>query len=269
MTLALCWSIYSLELRKVFSYRVDFWVKFLAGLAIDVTVAWFLWRAVFEARGAAEIGGYTFAGMFLYSVVAPLVTRVASGPDFGNISVDIYDGSLTRYIVYPMNFFVYKVIVHLVQSTMALLQLGMVFAGYLLVFGAPEGMSITPASLAMGVAANLLAAYLYFSCLAAIELTAFWFDTVWNLNAIFRFTTKILGGGFLPLALFPAAVEKALLLLPFNFMIYFPIRSYFGQVPFAEWCAGMALGGFWALALTGGYLLVWRKGSLQYTGVGI
>jgi ABC-2 type transport system permease protein len=269
MTLSLCWNIFSLELRKAFSYRVDFWIKFLVTLAIDVCVAYFLWSAIYAAQSEQTIGGFTFFGMLLYSILAPLVARAAAGADFGSVSSDIYQGSLTRYIVQPVNYFVYKAIGHLVATTMAVFQLLIVLSLFFYFAGVPAETHFTPASLAMGVFANLVAAYLYFAFLTFVELTAFWFDNVWNLGTILRMMIRLLGGGFVPLSLFPKAAEQVLLVLPFNFIVYFPIKSYLGQISFEDWLAGISLAVVWGLVITGGYVAVWKKGQRTYTGVGI
>ena len=112
--------VFSLELRKAFSYRSDFWANFVGVVLTELGVAYFLWRAIFAVRQVDSIGGYTFRGMVLYYLLVPLFTRLMRGNEQGYMSNDIYDGSLSRYLVYPVSFLGSKYLSHLSEAAIAL-----------------------------------------------------------------------------------------------------------------------------------------------------
>jgi ABC-2 type transport system permease protein len=76
------------------------------------------------------------------------------------------------------------------------------------------------------------------------------------------------GGAIIPLSFFPQILQKILLLLPFPFLIYLPMRIYLGKIPIdyvpmeflkeVGWIAGFALLNF----------LIWKKGIRQYVAMG-
>ena len=107
-SLRLALQVVSIELRRTFTYRFEFWFRFLGTLFANITLAYFLWKAIFAQTGAAEIEGYTFPAMVLYYVLVPLVINVTRTQESGSIGGEIYTGTLTRYLVFPMSFFVYK-----------------------------------------------------------------------------------------------------------------------------------------------------------------
>ena len=73
----------------------------------------------------------------------------------------------------------------------------------------------------------------------------------------------------LPLSFFPDWTLAVLRWLPFPYLYSAPVRTLMGEVAPSEWIFGLLVGLFWCgiAALAG--RLIWRRGDLQYTGVGI
>jgi len=121
----------------------------------------------------------------------------------------------------------------------------------------------------MGIGAIVVANLLNFLITFPIQLIAFWADNVWSLMVMHRFASALLGGMLAPLAFFPESAQRALEALPFRYLFAFPVETLLGRVSPAEWAAGMAIAMGWCgvMAMIG--RAVWRRGTLQYTGVGI
>jgi ABC-2 type transport system permease protein len=260
---------WSVEVRKLLSYRTDFWIDFAGSLVVQVVMAYFLWRAIFEARQVTVIGGYTFGSMMLYYLLVPLVEKITRGQEMGFLSTEIYDGSLNRYLVYPVNLFAYKLVQHAAIATLALAQLVMILGGAVLVLGRPEGIDLGVFHVLAGLGAAAVAGVLYFLLAGCLEMVAFWADNVWSLSVMLRFAIRLLGGGMIPLALFPAWSIPVLERMPFAYLLSFPIRTLMGEVSAAEYAAGMLTLVAWIVVFAALTALVWRRGTLQYSGVGI
>jgi ABC-type uncharacterized transport system permease subunit len=71
--------VLSIELKKAFSYRVDFWIQFLIGTTADLMVSYFLWRAIFSTRAVSEMEVY-------YYFFATFASRIARGAERGYLS---------------------------------------------------------------------------------------------------------------------------------------------------------------------------------------
>lgn len=260
---------WSSELRKLLSYRVDFWLEFAGQLVVQVALAWFLWEAVLSARGTETVGGLGIQALVLYYLMVPLVEKLTRGHEMGFLSTEIYDGTLTRYLVYPVPLFGYKYVLHLAVSTIALVQMVIVLGGYLTFVGVPEPFAVSASSLALGLLAALIASALYFHMAACLEMVAYWADNVWSLLVMLRFGIRLLGGGMIPLALFPETAQRILELLPFAALLSFPIRTMLGQVPLPEYARSMALLIGWTVFFAVLARWVHARGSRRYTGVGI
>lgn len=260
-------DFYAMELKKLLSYRAEFWIGFVGSVLSQFGVAFFLWKAIFAARGAETMEGFTFGALMLYYLMVPLVERVVNGQEMGFMSGEIYDGGLTRYLLYPVSYFRVKYMAKLAQSTLYLLQMILVLGLFLAVFRAPFDLRFS--SLGMALPVFILSGLMVFALTACLETLAFWADNVWSILVLNRMVTNLLGGGLLPLAFFPEKVQAVLEYLPWTRLVSFPIRTLLGQVGAGEWLAGMGFTVLWALAFASLAAWLWRKGIRSYSGVGI
>ena len=262
-------QVYSTEIRKVLTYRFDFWINFFVSIFAHVAVAFFLWRAVFQYNRTDTMQGYSFTGLMLYYLMVPMIDKIVNGSGMGFVSRDIYDGSLTRYLIYPVSFFKYKYVQHLANTSIFIVQLLLTIFIFTRIFGEPPDVSITPASILMGITAALFSGILSFFIFTSIEMIAFWADNVWTLVVMFRFCIALVGGTLIPLAFFPDGWREALRYLPFPYLVSFPIECATGRIPAGEWAQGIAVILAWSAAFLFILKSVWNRGRYQYTGVGI
>jgi ABC-2 type transport system permease protein len=262
--------VVSVEARKLMSYRADFWITSVVGLLVELAVAVFLWRAIFAGSGAAEIGGFTLRGMVVYYLLALTCGKLTRGrQESVTLGTDVYEGHLTRYLLYPAPYMGFKYGEQLGALVPAVVQLVLLVGGLLLVFDLPPEITITPASVAMAGLAILGGNLLVLLLLYPVQGLAFWADNVWSLNVLVRIVGEVFGGMLLPLAVFPLWAQPVLELLPFRFLYSFPVLTAIGRIGVGEWLVGMALLALWCAVLAGLGRAVWRRGLLSYTGVGI
>jgi len=252
------------------TYRLDFWVEFIAPTFVQLGVSYFLWRAVFEARGLTELGGFTLPALMLYYFFVFMAGRIVSGGEWRMlISEEIYDGSLSRYLVYPTSFFGIKTVQEWATALLHSLQLLLALGVYLAFFKMPLGVGLSLSSLAMGFVAAFVAAQLSIVLAILLEMFAFWAENVWNLKTILRFLTNFFGGALIPLSLFPDVFTRYMKFNPFACLMYFPVQSFLGKLPFREWLSFLGLTVLWiGLFAALGYGM-WKKGLRQYAGTGM
>jgi len=269
MTPRLFIQVFSLEARKLMSYRVDFWITAVVGFLAQFGLAYFLWDAIYtDAR--EEIAGYTFEGMVLYYVLIILVAKLVRGSTYTNeIATDIYEGTLSRYIVYPTSYFGFKYAQHLGNIVPGLVQLFLFGALYLVLLELPGDVRITPLSALMATVSILVANVLFYAITAPLQAVAFWADNVWSLVVMMRFISNLLGGAMVPLSLFPGWGQQLAGFLPFKYLYDFPVNTLIGKVSPGDWFIGLAVSLIWVGIIVGVTRVVWRRGMLAYTGVGI
>lgn len=262
-------TVFSLELRKIFSYRADFWIHFVGGLLTQITLAYFLWQAIFQYNGVDEMRGYSFFALMLYYVMVPLVDRMVRGPEASQVATEIYEGTLNRYLIYPVSFFYYKYVTHIAQTTIFTLQFFVALAVFIGLFGMPEGTSLKLEPFLMGMGLVLIGSVFYFSLVAMLEMFAFWADHVWSLIVMLRFIMFFTGGGMIPLEFFPDSIVAIINLLPFPYLTAYPIQGFLGRLTFEFFIDGMLVMSIWTILAVVGVQFVWRNGLRRYSGIGM
>lgn len=261
--------VLSIELKKALSYRLDFWVSFFFGTATDLCVAYFLWKAVFESQKTEVMAGYSFHAIVFYYLFASFSGRIARGNDRGYLSQEIYNGGLTRYLLYPVNFLGYAYVTHLAQQLLAIFQFLVALTVLTALMGVPPDQQISLATILAGIVTCLIAGGLHFLMSTCIELVAFWQDIIWNLMVMLRFIVSLLGGGLIPLAFFPEWGQKLVALTPFPALIAFPVKTFMGAITLGEWLTNVGIIAVWSAGFAAIAAVVWSRGIKQYSGVGI
>lgn len=270
MTPRLFARVLSLEARKMMSYRVDFWANSVVSFAVEMVVAYSLWLAIFAASGSETIGGFGFDGMVMYYVLAILTAKLVRGQERNlPMARDIYEGSLTHYLIYPARYSGFKYAENLGALVPAMVQV--VVFGLLAFFWLPRPAELTidGGSILLAIPALVGANILMFALCVSVQGVAFWADNVWSLNVMVRLASDLLGGLLLPLSVFPAGLREVLEWLPFRYFFSFPVETLLGRSSLEEWLQGMVVLGTWIVLLSLLGRFVWRRGEKVYTGVGI
>lgn len=263
-------ACFDLELRKQLTYRSDFWINFGLNAFGRLVIAYYLWVAVFAASAKPEIGGLTFhqtLSYFFISLFVDMIVR-SSSQRLGLVAQEIYDGSLSRYLVYPTQFLDFKTSRILVYAVVGLIQMSLGYLALWVLFGSQlQLFALQP--VLMGLISLVPGLVLYFLAAFALEMIAFWAEGVWSLNVILRFASGFLGGSFLPISMFPEAWQKVLYLLPFYGMVGMPTEAFMGRKSWEQVWSNGQISLIWIALFAGLSHLIWRKGIRKFSGVGM
>jgi len=259
----------ALELRKILAYRSDFWVTFLGQILIQILVARAFWQMIYASQGVSTMQGYTLEMMNLNYLIIPIGTRILTGENIGFFAREVYDGTFTRYLLYPLSVFQYKTITYLTYSTFYVFQLILIYGLFRTFISSSPFMFSDVGNLILGVMLFFVAAAVYGMMAILIEMISLWADNIWSLAVMLRFFVSFFGGGFIPLTFLPAWGQDALLWTPFPYLISLPVRTIMGLSSLAEVSNGVLILLIWILFFWGVVKMMWKKGQHRYTGVGI
>lgn len=262
------WSltVISMELRKQLEYRTQFLVLLFATVTAHLTVAYSVWGAIFSTSGKEEIEGFTLSSMMVYYLAANLVSE-AIRPQTKQISGEILDGSLSKYLLYPVSFLKFKFFSYLGHVTFGTMKIILCSVIFISIFGVP--VEINLGNLIATIPSFLIAAIIYFLLALQLQLVGFWAEQVWALQYMLIFVIDVIGGAMLPLATFPEYLQTIFNYLPFTYTISFPIEIMLGRVSTEAWIFGTIISLFWIAILMLTASLIWRRGLRHYTGVGL
>ncbi len=258
-----------MELRRRVAYRSDFWINFFGQTFFSLIIAYYLWSSIFKTTGKTEMNGFTMQSMIFYYLVAPLVFRIQQGLGIGFISRDIYEGSLNKYLLYPVEFFKFKLSTYLATSFFFATQLFVILGVYQIFFYDENIFQFHLLNIIFFLLALLGSTLIYFYLSVIFESLAFWYDNVWSVGVVLRFATSFLGGALIPLTFFPIGVQSLLNMTPFPYLIHFPVAVLTKGLPATELLSSFGIMIFWICIFYAVAKLVWNKGSYSYSGVGI
>lgn len=269
MSLRLFRILFSQALERLFSYRVNFWVQFWGSALTEIVIAYLLWSSVYQAQGVEAIGGYTLTQMMVYYLLISFVGRIIRGMENYDISRDIYEGSLTRFLLYPHNYFFFKYADHLSYTVIGAGQA--ILACVVTVIFFPNAFDVFQfniLSLPVIFISLFFASVFHFMLMTLLELASFWADNVWSLLVMARFVISFFGGFYLPLTLFPESLLKVLKYTPFPSLTYIPIQYLMGAATISELLFSFCVLLVWIVILWALMAVVWGRGQYKFSGVG-
>jgi ABC-2 type transport system permease protein len=244
------------------AYRAEFLIWVLSTTMPLVMMA--LWAAV--AR-EAPVGRFD-SGDFVVYFLATLLVRMLTGAWVVWLLVDeIRRGVLVQRLLRP----IHPLLAYAAEN-LAALPLRTLFAlpvaVVLLVSAGGDRLSSDPGVL-LAFAFSLLGAWLiYFLSMVALGALAFFIESALGVFGLWLTLHFVLSGYLVPLELFPGWLRDASLVLPFRFMVSFPVELLTGRIPEADVLYGLAIQWAWVLASLALALGMWRAGLRRFAAFG-
>jgi ABC-2 type transport system permease protein len=233
------------------------------GWMVPPLIYLFVWTTVAGETGA---GGMSRDQFIVYYLVLILVNQVTYAQTNWTVGDTIRTGDFSRLLLYPMSPIFNTVASELAGKVVMLSFVGP--ATLLLALWLRPEVDFTWQGLVLFVPALLLAWLLRFFWGYALALLAFWSTRADSLLAVQDALVFLLAGQVAPVALLPGAIQAAAVLLPFRYMLGFPVEVLMGGLGAGELALGFGLQLFWLAAALGIYQLVWRRGLRRYSAVG-
>jgi ABC-2 type transport system permease protein len=246
------------------------WVQYRSFFFI-LAFGWMIGPLIYLMVWTTAAGGKTIAGLnrgefVAYYLVLILVNQVTYSQANWTVGDLVRYGQMNRLLIRPLSPFfdtlsseVAGKVVYLIFDLPVVLGLALILR--------PE-MHITWQAWLAFVPALLLAWALRFFWGYWLALLAFWATRADALLALQDSLVFLLAGQVAPLALLPGLLHDAAVILPFRYMVGFPVEVLTGQVDPAGLVTGFIFQAAWlalALALTA---ILWRSGLKRYSAVG-
>lgn len=269
MSLSLFRSIFSMEMRTLLSYRMSFWLKLFGKAFFSMVFTYFLWKSLWASRSLPLTGGFSLSEIVTYSFLVPLISEMIQGLGMRIVSQDIYDGSLTKFLIFPVSFLQFKIVSQLANTVMILCQ-SIVSVLLLWIFFRYNILAGLDFKLILPFLFTIFSGSILFLLIQLIvEYFAFWADNVWSLSVMNFFCLQLLGGFMIPLSFFPKWAQTVLFYLPYSHLISDPTLLIMGKMDLNQWFINSLITWSWILILALLAKFVWNQGTKNYTGVGI
>ena len=252
------------EIALQFAYRgaLAIW---LLGLLVEPIVYLVVWTTVARSQGGA-VGAFTSGDFAAYFTILIVVNQLTFTWHFYDFEWRVRNGFFSPLLLRPVHPVHNDVAENLTFKLLTFTVVAPVAVVLLISFDA--SLSPSPWDILAFVPALLLAMALRFLLEWTLALAAFWLTRVSAINQAYYVSTLFLSGQVAPLELFPPVVQLIASVLPFRWMVAFPVETLLGRLSAGEILVGLGAQVLW-IALALGLLRVgWRAGVKRYAAVG-
>jgi ABC-2 type transport system permease protein len=247
---------------EAIAYRSEFLVWMLTNTLPLVMMA--LWVAVADDGKIGRFDSTDFVAYFLCT----LVTRMLSGAwVVWEIVMEVRQGTLAQRLLRPIP----PILAYSAQNLAALpLRIAVAFpiVVILLLTTARERVTGDAALLSIFAVSVIGAWLINFISMVAIGAMAFFLESALGLFGLWWALLSVFSGYVVPLELFPSGLRQIADVLPFRFMIGYPVEVLTGRVDVGE--ALVLLGAQWGWVVGLGLLAwgAWRLGLRRFAAFG-
>ena len=255
-----------LHFEQVFEHRlraaVWFLIPFLNALMLII-----FWSGA--SKNNSDLQTWTRDSLITYYLILAFANSFLIAHIEEDVSyLDIWQGDLVRYLVKPVSYFFIKLIeetpYRILQGSYGILIFLIVeifFKWHMQVVNNIYGILI-----ALIIA--ILGYFLSFTFKMCLGLLTFWLMEIRAVMEVVDAFTIIFAGMIIPLSLYPHFLRDTTYILPFSYMIYFPVLAFLGKLNSLEIYRVVSGQCAWILFFLLLYKFEWKKGLKTFTAVG-
>ena len=251
-------------LATMVAYRVSLLI-WMIGQVLEPLVYLIVWSLVSNAGGGA-IGGYSAHQFAAYFILLMLVNQVTYTWIMWEYEYRIREGLLSVALLKPVHPIHSDIADNISSKMITTPFIILVAIGLSFIFH--PVLSPAPWAIILFLPALLLAFAIRFLLEWTLAQSAFWTTRVGAVNQMYFVVMLFLSGQFAPMSLLPQPVQIAAYVLPFRWVISYPIELVSGRLTPNEAFTGLGVQIIWLLICYVLFRVVWRSGIKIYSAVG-
>lgn len=252
-------------ISEYFAYRLNFFL-WRVRVIVGILITYFLWQSIFQ--GKTEVFGYSRTDMFTYILLITFLQGIVLSTQTHKVANEINTGDLSNLLIKPINYFGFNFARDLTDKFINTVFSFLEMLILIMILKPPVFLQTSPYWLGFFILLVVLAAILYFEINMLLSFIGFWSKETWAPRFIFYILVVFLAGTYFPLDIMPPPIYSFLLLLPFTYVVFFPLKVYLGSVSAVVLYKGLIIISIWIVVL--GMLMnyLWKKGLKFYTAEG-
>jgi ABC-2 type transport system permease protein len=251
-------------MAMMFQYRASLLI-WMIGHVLEPLVYLIVWSVV-ATTGGGSVGDYTKTQFAAYFIVLMLVNSVTYTWIMYEFEYRIRHGSLSFALLKPVHP-IHSDIADNVSSKVLTLPFMLLIAVVLALIFHPA-FSPEPWAIGLFIPGLLLAFLVRFLLEWILAQAAFWTTRVSAINQTYFVLLLFLSGQIAPLSLMPHPVRILADILPFRWMVGFPVELLLGRLTLTEALMGLGVQAAWVIIGLVLLRVVWRAGVRVYSAVG-
>lgn len=250
---------------EIFTYRLNF-VMWRVRVVLQFLTIYILWVGL--SSNQQVLFGYSKSLILTYILGTSFLSAIVLSSRTQEIGENINSGDLSTFLIKPFDYFKYWFARDLGDKAMNIFFAIFEFAILFLLLKPPLFVQTDPIYLALTLLAIILATLLYFFFGSLLGMIGFWSPEIWAPRFLSYILVFFFAGGLFPLDIFPKAVYEVIRLLPFSYLLYFPLKIYLGQLSINEIIFGLLTSLTWILVFFLTVQFIWKKGLKRFGAEG-
>lgn len=245
-------------------YRVNqaIWI---ISLITEPIVYMTVWTNIANAQ-SGSIGGFNAGEFAAYYIVWMLVRHLAVTLSPEAIEWRIRSGELNMLVLRPIHPVHTDIADNLGYKLVALPTVILMMIGLAIIF--PPTFNLNFGALLLFIPVMFIAFLIRFLSHWILGLIALWTTRAHSFYQIFFLGELFLTGRIAPISLLPAVLQVVASILPFRWMIAFPVELFLGRLNTEQLLEGLLMQLIWLAIMLLMLRLVWRIGLRRYSAVG-
>lgn len=259
------WLVAKNTWTEATTYRLNF-VMWRLRVILQLLTMYYLWLVILPQ--GQTLFGYDQSSMLTYILGTSLISAFVIASRTYSVGDEINQGNLSNFLIKPINYFLYHFSRDIGDKAMnisfSIFELSFLF----LILQPPLFIQTNIYYLILFFLATAVGIILYFLINFLLGLVGFWSPEVWAPRFIFFVVLTFFAGGLFPLDILPTHIFSIFKILPFGYLLYFPLKIYLGQIAFGDIYLGLLVSCVWTIVF---YLIVkfiWYRGLKVYTAYG-
>lgn len=251
--------------NETLTYRLNF-TMWRIRTVISLLAFYFLWLAVVP-KGTLAFG-YSHSMILTYILGTAIVSAIVMSARSYVIGDEINKGDLSNYLLKPVNYFIYWLFKNFGDKAMNIMFLSIELPILFIILKPPFFIQKDFIFLILFAISIVFAIFLHFLIDILLGFVGFWSNEVWAPRFIFFASIGFFSGTYFPLDILPKGIFEIFKILPFGYLIYFPLKIYLGQLSTAKILEGFLTSAVWIVVLYFFARFIWKRGLKIYTSAG-
>ncbi len=260
--------LYAQQFKTTFATMVQYrasLVIWMISQVLEPLIYLIVWSTAANSSGGS-VGGYTAKGFAAYYLVFMVVNQFTYTWIMWEYEYRVREGYLSFALLKPVHP-IHSDISDNLSSKLITFPIILVVAGIMALIFKPVASLRLWAGLVF-IPVLILAFLVRFLVEWTLALAAFWTTRVNAINQVYFVLMLFLAGQIAPLSLFPAWIQAVANILPFRWMLSFPVELFLGHLTPLQALEGAAVQLAWVVASLFILRVVWRAGVKAYSAVG-
>lgn len=263
--LTACYAVFKANLKIVFTYRGMIILHIIRLVMLPMVIA-MAWLSIEKT----PTNPYSNSDYLLYYLLVPIISNITNSRAVFKFPTTVRDGTLSKDLIKPYPPLL-NIVIETVSHNLQMLIYLVPFVGiFMLALGSSINMpELTLQLVLLTLVAAFVGAAVRMLISGAIALAGFWLEDVTTLNLVLNGGIwALLGGMIVPVATFPEKLRRMAELLPYRYMLSFPIEIFSGHLSNAEILKGFLVMLFWITLFGIICKIIWHRGLKTYSAYG-